>query len=596
MKRQFLFNKISSWLRPFAYVLLPLGGGWIGLSACSDFDDYNDGVADATPMANHTLWQNIQQNDELSDFAALVKKTGFDGELNASHAYTVWAPMNGTFDASQYQNLDQQALLRQFVKNHIADYSHQATGLFEERVLMLNDKSYTFGGSSVYTFGENKVERANQPSNNGLLHILNGVVPFHSNLYEYITDSLLSLGKDIDSLRCYVKAYEKTELNEEASVLGPIVNGMQTYVDSVMETSNSLWRDLGVSMNQEDSSYLAVLPSNTAWLKAYDKAKSYFNYCATTKAQTFTNGNLNPTPASLTIDPAYWQDSLACLSIVSNLFFNKNDRYNTWLDGGTPSAAGVDTLRSTNNRKLSNPNDILAQATSTVELSNGKGLIVDSLAMYPWETYAPERSISAASNRNIARVVTGSSESWRLTFDDPEREDFSYNHVIPSGGYGKPELDLYLPNVQSTTYSLYCVFVPPYDDKKAEVLPNRVIFTLNYCDASGNLKDYEFLDESEENISAFQAQFDLKDNSSNRTTIRAFSNNPYKIDTLYIGDFTFPVSYTGLGTEYCPNIKITSPFSVFNKSLTSAFTRDLRIASIILKPKELVEFEESNKK
>ena len=28
----------------------------------------------------------------------------------------------------------------------------------------------------------------------------------------------------------------------------------------------------------------------------------------------------------------------------------------------------------------------------------------------------------------------------------------------------------------------------------------------------------------------------------------------------------------------------------------AAYTRDLRIASIILKPKELVEFEESNKK
>jgi hypothetical protein len=54
-----------------------------------------------------------------------------------------------------------------------------------------------------------------------------------------------------------------------------------------------------------------------------------------------------------------------------------------------------------------------------------------------------------------------------------------------------------------------------------------------------------------------------------------------------VGEFTFPVCYAGLGNDYRPNIKITSPFSVFNKNLTSAFTRDLRIASIILRPKEM---------
>jgi len=128
------------------------------------------------------------------------------------------------------------------------------------------------------------------------------------------------------------------------------------------------------------------------------------------------------------------------------------------------------------------------------------------------------------------------------------------------------------------------------------LLPNRVIFTLNYCDEKGALKDYTFLDESEENISAFQERFNLTDNNTNRTTIRAFSNNPKLLkDTVYLGDFTFPVCYAGLGDEYRPNIKITSPFSVFNRNLMAAYTRDLRIAAIIMKPKELVAFEESNK-
>ncbi len=561
------------------------------LSSCSDFDDYNKEVADATPSANQTLWENIQQNAQLSDFAALVKKSGFDNELSQSHYYTVWAPLNGTYNASFFQGLDNNALLTQFVKNHIADYGHLAVGSIDEHVKMLNEKTYDFTGTSSYSFGDKDVAQSNLPSNNGLMHILNGSLTFYPNIYEYITDAILAAGKDIDSLRNYVLAYEETYLDEEASVPGSIVDGMQTYVDSVVVTSNSLWRDMNIRMNNEDSTYTVLLPNNKAWVDSYGNIKECYKYAATTKAQVFANGAIATNPASITIDPTFWQDSLTCRQLIRNLFFSNNDDYNTWMEG-TPSAYGSDTLRTTLRNKLSNPKDIMKQSNQTIELSNGKALVVDSLAMYSWETYSPEYTAIAASANNIGRVATGSTKTENLP-DSVETEVPSYLHVIPAGNFGRPELDILLPNVLSTTYNIYCVFVPSFfDDKAAEVLPNRVIFTLNYCDASGNLKDKEFLDESEENINAFQERFNLADNASNRTTIRAFSNDPTRIDTLFVGEFTFPVCYAGLGNEYRPNIKITSPFSVFNKNLTAAFTRDLRIASIILRPKEMEDNEQ----
>lgn len=577
-----------------------MAAGVLAAASCTDFDDYNKEVADTTASATSTLWENIKQNSQLSDFAQLVQKAGFDDELSQTHYYTVWAPLNGTFDASAFQNLGNSSLLRQFVKNHIADYRHSATGALDERVLMLNEKSYDFAGSAAYTFGEVPVSQANLPSSNGLIHTLQGAVPFYPNLYEFITDSTLAIGKNIDSLRHYFQKYELTYLDEEASVPGPIVDGMQTYVDSVMVTENTLWSMMNVMMTNEDSTYTVLMPTNDAWLKTYNRIKSYYNYAPTTNAEAFQGGNISATPSTLTIDNAYWQDSLASSHLVRNMFFSNNDIYNQWIEG-TPSAYGSDTIRSTIRNKFSNPRDILAQAKQTVELSNGKGYIVDSLAMYPWETYAPEREVLAASNNNIGRVATGSYTTHRVHVigKDQENEDFSYIHVIPSGGYARPELDLFLPGVLSTTYSFYCVFAYPVDDPNvadSTLLPNRVIFTLNYCDEKGALKDYTFLDESEENISSFQERFNLTDNNTNRTTIRAFSNNPKLLkDTVYLGDFTFPVCYAGLGDEYRPNIKITSPFSVFNRNLMAAYTRDLRIAAIIMKPKELVAFEESNK-
>ena len=584
------------------YVGMPilLAAGMLTAVSCSDFDDYNKEVNDPVASASLTLWENIQHNAQLSDFAQLVKKAGFDDELNETHYYTVWAPLNGTFDASPFQGLESSALLKQFVMNHIADFRHSATGSLEERVLMLNEKSYDFAGASSYTFGEKVVSEANLPSSNGLIHTLQGAVPFYPNLYEFVTEPSLAIGKNIDSLRHYFLKYEQTYLDEEASVPGPIVDGMQTYVDSVMVTNNTLWGMLDARMTNEDSTYTVLMPTNDAWLKSYNKIKSYYNYAPTTNAQTFMGGNINSTPATLTIDNAYWQDSIASLYLVNNLFYSNNDIYNQWVEG-TPSAWGSDTLRSTTRTKLSNPRDIFRQVRQTVELSNGKAHIVDSLAMYPWETYAPERDITP-NGQTIARVATGSYTTHRVRIlnNSREPEDFSYIHVIPSGGYARPELDMFLPGVLSTTYSFYCVFAYPFDDPTvvdSTLLPNRVIFTLSYCNEKGELKEYTFLDESEENITSFQERFNLADNNTNRTTIRGFSNNPkLLVDTVYLGDFTFPVCYAGLGEDYRPNIKITSPFSVFNKNLTAAFTRDLRIAAIILKPKELVEFEESNKK
>lgn len=64
-------------------------------TSCSDFSDYNETPSTGNMSADKTLWENISHNENLSDFAALVKKAGFDAALSQSHFYTVWAPANG---------------------------------------------------------------------------------------------------------------------------------------------------------------------------------------------------------------------------------------------------------------------------------------------------------------------------------------------------------------------------------------------------------------------------------------------------------------------------------------------------------------------
>jgi hypothetical protein len=198
--------------------LMMMAAGMLAASSCSDFDDYNTVKSDVTSSANQTLWENISSNSELSDFAAIVKKAGFSDELSASSFYTVWAPLNGTYDASAFLAEDSSHVLKEFVKQHIANYNYPASGTIDENVLSLNLKKHAFTGSGTYTYQDVPTSQINLPSKNGVMHILNGYAPFYFSLYEY-----LSKGESIDSLNRYFKKYEYSYLDTKKSVVGPVV-------------------------------------------------------------------------------------------------------------------------------------------------------------------------------------------------------------------------------------------------------------------------------------------------------------------------------------------------------------------------------------
>ena len=565
-------------IQGLALSLLAVGA----ITSCSDFDDYNTTPSDPLASGNQTLWENIQQNPQLSDFAALVKRTGFDSQLASTRAYTVWAPLNGTFNASDYQALNDSTLLQQFVKGHVAQYEHVASGLMDERVHMLNGKSFSFTGQGAYTFGSLPVSTVNLPGNNGVMHVLNGAAPFYPNLYEYI------MANQQDTLlQQFFKQYELTELDTKNSVKGPVVGGIQTYIDSVLVTSNSLLRTVGAELTNEDSTYTFLLPNDKAYQAMYDKVKPYFTFVNTTKVYDVDKfaDYKGTTTKEVTVNAEYLSDSLTRRTIVRNLAFSNNDEYNKWI---TARGEFTDTMRSTNRTKFSNPQEILSHTVQKETMSNGTAHIVDSLAFYPWETYLPELEISPLREAYTENSRTRFNFATRtVNFYDasyyfgPDVTELRYLWIYPTGEYVLPQVFINLPDVMAATYEFYCVFMP-YD------LPNLLNFKLNYCNEKGNTASYNFSSKFVESGKAA----DDNPKTVNKTT--AFTNDPLKADTVYLGKFTFPIAYNGLG-NYSPNLHITCPISVFNKADMAAYTRDVRIVAIIMKPVELAEFEDNNK-
>ena len=584
-------TRINALLISLSFIICHLSFS-VALVSCSDYADYNEVPVDATAAGNQTLWENISQNPLLSDFAALVKRSGFDADLDNSHVYTVWAPVNGSFNPSDYASLTDEQLLFRFVKNHVAEYSHSASGQVEERVHTLNEKSYTFKGNSNYTFDGYDITQPNLPNINGLLHITNGVAQFYPNIYEFVEQA-----EGIDSLSKYFMSYETSTLDRNASVKGPVVGGEQTYIDSVIVTTNSiLGRDrLNAKLDNEDSTYTFLMPTNDAFMEMYNKIKPLHNYVNEMKVldvANFTKAGDSKEKTART-NATYLQDSLTRKIIVDNLVFSNNDGYNTWLTGN-PTYLGTDTLRNTKGEKYSNPQELLAPTVSDNVMSNGHARIVDSLAFISWELYAPQ--ISASPRNNLVgdlSVMSGNKqtihvidESSSVFGEESGITDFRFTEIYPKTESGKASAYIELPNVLSTTYRFYVVYLPWYcgtNDQR----PTPLNFELSYSTARGATDSYKF---SSKYLESGKAS-DANPKTLNLTT--AFVNDPMKTDTVYIGEFTFPVAYQGLGSEYRPTIMLTSPVSTLNKTQMATYSRYYKILAILLKPVEFDEYEKS---
>lgn len=543
--------------------------GLLTAASCSDFDDYNEAYVDTVnPEANATLWENITAEPEFSKFVELVKKAGFENELQNTRNYTVWAPVNSALEGSAYLDADADVVLNEFVKNHVADYSYRASGAVDTRLRMLNTKRVTFEGNGSYTFDGHTISKANIPATNGVLHAIDGVATYYPSVYEY-----LSKNDVIDSVWNYYKHYADTVLDEKNSVVGPVVNGVQTYSDSVMTVVNRLASLYNADLADEDSSYTFILPTNETWLKTYERIKPYYNYIKTTTVQDLESATGSTSIPTITKTTAVEElrDSVVKRMMMRGLIYSNNNGYNQWVEDA--SAEYTDTLCSTTRVKMSNPREILAQTVTDGKhrMSNGYAYIVDSIAAYPWETYAPELNIDPY----YYEGMTTSGKTTRVTLQtsdlDPslgyfEGSKLSYSYVQPSGS-AIPSAWFYLPDVLSTTYNFYCVVLPSNIGTSEPAKVNRLLFDLSYCNANGTLGTYKFTP---------------ADGST------YFENDTTKADTIFIGQFTFPVSYYGFDYEYSPNIKVSSNISIFDMSNT--VERGIRILDIILRPVEKDEY------
>lgn len=573
------------------------------LISCSDYSDYNSvPSAGDQPSAGITLWENISSDPQLTKFAALAQQCKFSEALNSPRFYTVWAPVDAAISESEYSRLrasDSATIVKQFMQQHITEYNYPISAALQSKtIISLNAKHHPFTQQS---FDGISYDAINIPAANGVMHKLNGVSEFYPNLYENI-DNLLGC----DQLKNYIQKYDEYYLDVNASVIGPLRDGKQTYLDSVMKKRNNVIRSImRADLEDEDSTYCMLVPNDQAWNEAYAAINPCYNYIPKMdymdlEKKTLVASSLKATDSKAD-KPAETdgelQDSLTCRNIVQNLVFSN------WYKGNQPlfgngSFAPADSAYTTSGRHLTNMQAALDHTTAINEMSNGWARTIDKLTFDSWETYNPvlataypeaTMKVTKLTTHNIPLDSLASRDSLFSKLPPMLRQwilpqtsrFFSYVAVDSAnvdGTTGKPEFNFALRDVRSTTYHIYVVTVPAQvEEPRADVKPYYLRFYLSWTDEA-NKQQYTVLPNGAK--SSIEMTTDNGDSSETLVCL----GDPGRVNVFDLGEFTFPACYYGL--DAYPSLMMMHTKTYTSSANRRKYDQQMRVAGVFLVPKE----------
>ena len=477
----------------------------LGMVACTD-DHYD--IVEPGETAKKTIWQNIQENDNLSDFAAVLSATSYlkndmdfptasakmsyADYLNSPQSLTVWAPINGSFDVEEMllklevikakysedpkaATKEEYIFASQFLGQHIARFNHESQGE-DKRVRMLNAK-YIVYDASAKTFDGIALldDEATLTSSNGTLHLLSTASVYAYNVFDFLS-STSELSK-INSVFTD-KEFDITSFSPGMSTEGALnSDGKMEYVDSVYTNYNTLLNMANAQLKNEDSVYVAVFPTDEAYDDALAVVKSMFNY----KNGTYKNyKGTGKWEDSETLKSGYNFDSLAELNakklLFSSMFFSPSIMGKDMNIGDSEAIINYclynDSVKTTNGKTIyskktadgKNP-FFLGDNNEDVEpikVSNGYVFAVNRYNLDPAYSFIERRETGVTT---IGAVTNGYAKSWSLGADDKndsiaDRFDVKNFMRYELTQKGDLKFQVELPSLKSGKYKIYALLVP----------------------------------------------------------------------------------------------------------------------------------------
>ncbi len=579
--------------------------GLVTMYACNDtWNEHYDSMSTSPTTYNGTTMQALEE--EASDFAEIVKAVGFDSYLNSSSSFTVWAPANGSFNKDSVLavlSVSKKDVLQQFVRNHVARYSIPLN-LDEHQIHLLNQKLYSMTDKYQHKIGNLNIleDKSNIKCANGILHVIDGNLPFQNNIFELIESEYnksTNPKKEEVSMYAYLKTADADSLDESRSVYrGYDEYGNKIWIDSVVFRNNTILRDLGALIYEEDSNYIAFIPSVEAYQARYDVAKEYLKY----------NPSMDKGLEYSRADSL--QKSYANRFAMTDLFYSIS--MNEHIDDSLKSTQYTvgqwpehlyyrkKPAKMPEDKKV---NDIIAKVsspTNPITCSNGLAYLFDE---YPIDIYEQFLKKIKMNSRNLAgnfissedkikgsnvqvtknigtpELWSGSWTTWiyddQGAIIDSKIQDFSYIY-IPASSTTNANVAFYIGNNFSGKYDIYVVTMPIwFYRQEIEVVDDKSVpkNKLAY-----NFRAWMWGKDENGNYPATGEQ--MKVGTQNTFTTPVPTDISVIRDTTFIGTYDFTYSYYG---ESEPGYLLQFATYV-TVSTRSKYSYDMIYSGIILKP------------
>ena len=673
-------NRIRKYIGAIA-----LGTVLVAVPSCTDtWDDHY--TSDPASGATGTLWDMIKDNPNYSRFADIVRNAKYykddthpvptytyEDVLNGGQVNTIWVPDNDALTDEEYQKWmsmlgESRAeeggtsnagynVQQQFLGNHIALWRHNISEPGIDTIKMINGKNLIFDKTARTLEGVPLGEEYNIPTANGVMHVLKGITPFHYNFYEYLkfNEPQTKFGK-------YVVNKDTTYFDTDRSIEGlPDENGNPTYVDSAYTVSNPLFlpssylpeegrekwdmaqKGFGsypnnrASLNNEDSVYVVLLPTDAAWDATYQKLKDAYIYPSIYDDKT--KGDLNASTSRKVENVDSLQKMSVEMDMIAPLVFNLHKQPKRGPKKGTDmwtiemfkgDKSDFDDIENRDKFLLNTYGDTLRAIGSwkpsslfdgeMVEMSNGLGYIVNSLN-FPSQYYTPDVEVEVENSGIFyntesnkfrigpdSRRYTFSNEAYReITEKYGTVSNNNFYHFAAYGPTAGPKVEIkiygndnnaYVPNAQvmSGKYDIQVVMVPHWyiDIASAGRIEDKfyrtdtIVSEVDITDTTfvRRIDEYAVDSISSSNKYKFKATLSYSQNKASDKTqaSKAIEYNGLKVDTLTVFEnFEFPYSYKNLRFSY-PTLYLEGSTSKTDNK--NGFVYDFAIDKIILRRKD----------
>lgn len=517
----------------------------LSMVGCQDTWDDHYGQTPDTEYGNASLYEIISHESQLSDFREVLDSarlyansritgTHYRDLLDGDQFFTIWAPVNGTFNKDSLLRLCATAegdslVERQFLKNHIARFGHSLNGR-NEVIRLFNQKDVVFDNSD---FNGAKIIKGNVASRNGILHLIEKPSHYYYNIYE----ALFSLDK-YKHVGEYFKSFQIDEFDETQSLAMGVVDGKTVYVDSVFNSYNILTSAYYDHIEREDSTFWMLVPSKEVWDSLYAEAKTYYNFGSINKADSIHH---------------FWSNYALCQDLIYNPHKQRAMYDSLCSTSFNYSEAGRFHVA----YKPFEAGGLFSDFADSLKCSNGT---IYELKSWPW---TKEKSYFKEIKREAEGVIfdnyeaSGKQLNLNRYYVSADSVSYGYLYVIPQTITSAYYLTYEVPNVLSGEYDVCVVMLPktvydPTTTAKKDFYPNKfvaeVIYTgvdgLEYTVSSDSRYTYHpdeaqvYQETSEESV-PYLFHWNAVDDKGDPLPGQ-FMNNPYAVDTVKLATIKFP--------------------------------------------------------